>query len=62
MTVEKSVNFMWKVGVIVVLAFLEVSSATLSPTGINFEGQFNWKLKINKRKFHFFGSFYNFAL
>ena len=38
-TVKKSVNFMWQVGLILVLAFLEVSSATLSPTGINYEGQ-----------------------
>lgn len=34
---EKSRLVLWKVGVLV-LALMEASSASLSPTGINYEG------------------------
>lgn len=36
---ETSGFVLWKVGILV-LALVEASSATLSPTGINYEGQF----------------------
>lgn len=37
---ERSSFMFWKVGLLV-LALMEASSATLSPTGINYEGQFS---------------------
>ena len=40
----KSSFVLWKLGVLVFLALVETSSATLSPTGINYEGSFPFLL------------------